>query len=57
VNIIQKKYEEKEEIPYEEKYCPSCAAKPGNPWYKKRLFKIIIYTINLLNMDILYLNL
>lgn len=48
-----KKYEEKEEIPDEEKYCPSCAAKPGNSWYKERLFMIIILTIKLLNIGYL----
>lgn len=42
------KNEEKEEIPDEEKSCPSCAAKPGTPWHKERLFIIIIFTIKLL---------
>jgi len=45
-----KKYEEQEGIKEEAKHChcPSCASKPGTPWYKEKLYIITIITIILL---------
>jgi uncharacterized membrane protein YraQ (UPF0718 family) len=43
-----KKYEEENKIKNEEKYCPSCATNKGTPWYKEKLFIILIATIILL---------
>jgi uncharacterized membrane protein YraQ (UPF0718 family) len=43
-----KKYEELHKISEENKYCPSCAAKAGTPWYKERLFIVTLITLILL---------
>ena len=43
-----KKYEQEHGIKEEEKYCPSCAAKSGVPWYKERIFIVTLVTIILL---------
>ena len=43
-----KKYEEREGIKKEEKYCPSCHTNVKKPWYKERLYIILIITIILL---------
>ena len=43
-----KKYEEKEKIPDEKKYCPSCSNKTNTKWYKEKLFIVILATIILL---------
>ena len=45
-----RKYEEQHGIKAEEKYCPSCAEKPGTPWYKEKLFIVTIITLILLTL-------
>ena len=40
-----RKYEEQHGILEEKKYCPSCTVKAGTPWYKERLFIVIIIAI------------
>ena len=37
-----RKYEEEHGLSHEETSCPSCAVKPGTPWYKEKLFLIIM---------------
>jgi hypothetical protein len=43
-----KKYEEENKISEENKYCPSCAVKVGTPWYKERIFIVIVITFIIL---------
>jgi len=43
-----KKYETKQHITKKEQYCPSCSIKKKTPWYKQKLFLVIIITIILL---------
>jgi len=37
-----RKYEEQHGINEEKKYCPSCSIKTGKPWYKEKLFIIVV---------------
>jgi len=39
-----RKYEEQNNIKKEEKYCPSCHVDTKKPWYKERLYIILIIT-------------
>ena len=43
-----RKYEEQHGIKEENKFCPSCAAKVGTPWYKEKLFIVTLVTLILL---------
>jgi len=43
-----RKYEEQHNITGEKKYCPSCGAETGTPWYKERLYIVTIAVILLL---------
>jgi hypothetical protein len=43
-----RKYEKEKNIISKEKYCPSCSIKKITPWYKERLYIVIIFTIVLL---------
>jgi hypothetical protein len=43
-----KKYEQQNDIPENEKICPSCSIKKGTPWYKERLYIIIFIAIILM---------
>ncbi len=43
-----KKYEEKNNIQPKESYCPSCTTNHKKPWYKQRLFIIVISTLAIL---------
>ena len=43
-----KKYEEEHNISSDKKYCPSCSAQNVLPWYKEKLYIIIILTVSLL---------
>jgi len=43
-----KKYERQHNISEKEKYCPSCAITKGKPWYKERLYIVVIITAVLL---------
>jgi hypothetical protein len=49
-----RKYEEKEGIAKEEKYCPSCHVHAGIPWYKEKLFIISIVTLILITISYFY---
>ncbi len=43
-----RKYEEQHGINEEKKYCPSCSVKTGNPWFKEKLFIIVVILFILL---------
>jgi len=43
-----KKFEEQNDIPDENKYCPSCSVKVGTPWYKERIFIVTAITLLIL---------
>ncbi|MEA3458959.1 MAG: permease [Candidatus Thermoplasmatota archaeon] len=43
-----RKYEEEKGIIDDKKYCPSCTTEIGTPWYKERLFIVIVATLFLL---------
>lgn len=43
-----KKYEEQHDIPPEKQYCPSCNVDYKKPWYKHKLFIIVLFTTLLL---------
>jgi uncharacterized membrane protein YraQ (UPF0718 family) len=43
-----RKFEEQQGIPKDKKYCPSCAVKPGIPWYKEKLYIISLIIVILL---------
>lgn len=43
-----KKYEKEHNISKEKEYCPSCAPSKGKPWYKERLYFVLIVTVVLL---------
>jgi len=40
-----RKYEEEHGISSDEKYCPSCSAHTGIPWYKEKLYIVIIISV------------
>jgi len=42
------RYEQQNNVEKKDEYCPSCKATPEIPWYKERIFLIIIPTIILL---------
>lgn len=46
-----KKYEEKNNIQSKEIYCPSCTTNHKKPWYKQRLFIIVISTLAILTLS------
>ena len=39
-----RKFEKENNIKTEEKYCPSCSTKVNIPWYKERLYIVILFT-------------
>ena len=43
-----RKYEQLNDLPSEKIYCPSCAVSQKKPWYKERLYIIVIFTMILL---------
>lgn len=43
-----RQYEKEHNITKEDAYCPHCSIKPGTPWYKEKLYLIIIVTLLLL---------
>lgn len=45
-----KKYEEQYGIPEEKKYCSSCAVRARIPWYKEKLYIVIIITLIILTL-------
>jgi len=48
-----RKYEERQGIPEEQAYCPSCASGNGIPWYRQRLFVVTLATAGLLMAGLL----
>ena len=48
-----RKFEKENNIKTEEKYCPSCSTKINIPWYKERLYIVIIFTAILLILGII----
>jgi len=49
-----RKFEEQQGIKEEKKYCPSCTAKVGTPWYKERLFIITVVILIILGIGYLF---
>jgi len=45
-----KKYEKKQGITLEQTPCPSCAVKPNTPWYKEKIYIIVLITVLLLTV-------
>ncbi len=48
-----RKFEKENNIKTEEKYCPSCSTKINIPWYKERLYIVILFTAILLILGII----
>lgn len=48
-----KKYEKEHKIQPEKQYCPSCSIKEKKPWYRERLYIILIITIIIVTLSYL----
>jgi len=46
-----KKYEKEHDIQYEKQYCPSCSTEKRVPWYKERLYVVVIITAVIVSLS------